>query len=280
MNYLKAVDYTHAEFGDWCDELPLWSAPFGLRLLDRVPMKTGLTILDAGAGTGFMTLELAQRCGPKTTVIAVDPWGAAMTRLRKKVAHLNLGNVILLEQDVETMGVPEGSVDVVVSNLGINNFENAGAAMAALYRVTKPDGRLFLATNLAGHMAEFYEVFRTTLIELGQSDRLVALEDHINHRGTVESVVGMIREPGFEIVNTETDSFRLRFADGSTLLRHFFIRLGFIQGWASVISADALQETFETLESNLNMFAADRGELALSIPMACIEARKPGAGAN
>lgn len=277
MDYLNEVDYTHADFGDWFDELPLWSAPFGLRLLDRVPMKAGQTILDAGAGTGFLTLELAQRCGPKTTVIAVDSWAAAMKRLRKKVAHLNLGNVVLLEQEVETLEVPQASVDVVVSNLGINNFEKAGPAMAALYRVTKPGGRLFLATNLAGHMQEFYDVFRTTLIELGQSDRLAALENHIVHRGTVESVVSLIKEPGFEIVNTETDSFRMRFADGSALLRHFFIRLGFIQGWASLVAADALQTTFESLESNLNALAADRGELSLFIPMACIEARKLGA---
>ena len=43
------------------DELPLWSAPFGLRLLESVPLAPGATVLDVGCGTGFPLLELAHR---------------------------------------------------------------------------------------------------------------------------------------------------------------------------------------------------------------------------
>ena len=75
-------------------------------------------------------------------------------------------------------------------------------------------------------------------------------------------------------MNIETDSFRLRFADGTALLRHYFIRLGFTPGWKSIVAADSLQTTFATLERNLNTVAAETGELVLSVPMACIEARK------
>jgi arsenite methyltransferase len=148
MNYLEAIDYSHPQFGDLYDELPLWSAPFGLRLLDHVPMRSGLTILDVGAGTGFLTLELTQRCGSETTIIAVDPWTAGMHRLRRKLANLGLSNVVLLEQDAATLDLPDASVDVIVSNLGINNFENADAVLQTLYRVAKPGVGLFLTTNL------------------------------------------------------------------------------------------------------------------------------------
>ncbi len=64
-DYLEPIDMNDPAVGGMYDELPLWSAPFGLLLLDRVRMGTGLTILDVGAGTGFLTVELAQRCGPK-----------------------------------------------------------------------------------------------------------------------------------------------------------------------------------------------------------------------
>jgi hypothetical protein len=46
------IDLGTPEFGDLYDELPLWSAPFGLLLLDRVPLVAGSTIVDVGAGTG------------------------------------------------------------------------------------------------------------------------------------------------------------------------------------------------------------------------------------
>ena len=45
MEYLEEIDYTHAEFGDIYDELPLWSAPFGLLLRERVPIKNRSAIV-------------------------------------------------------------------------------------------------------------------------------------------------------------------------------------------------------------------------------------------
>jgi hypothetical protein len=43
-----------------------------------------------------------------------------------------------------------------------------------------------------------------------------------------------------------------------------------------VVTAELLQTTFERLEQNLNALAVERGELALTVPMACLVARKPG----
>jgi hypothetical protein len=59
------------------------------------------------------------------------------------------------------------------------------------------------------------------------------------------------------------------------LLRHYFIRLGFIPGWKAVVDDDAREATFAALERNLNAVAAARGEISLTIPMLCIEAVKP-----
>jgi arsenite methyltransferase len=273
-NYLEEIDLTDPEFGDLYDELPLWSAPFGLLLLDRVPLSSGLTILDVGAGTGFLAIELAERCGPGTQVIAVDPWKAAMDRLRRKIEQRQLRNIQVLEQDASAIELPEESVDVIVSNLGINNFEDPGAVLRTCHRVARRGATLLLTTNLVGHMAEFYEAYRQVLIDLGHEDRLAALDAHINHRGTVESVTCLLQGFGFEVVDVITNSFRMRFADGSALLRHHFIRLGFVQGWKSVAPADSLQKTFDRLERKLNAIAGERGELALTIPMACFTARK------
>ena len=278
MDYLEEIDFSAAEVSELFDELPLWSAPFGLLLLDRVPMKSGLTILDVGAGTGFLTIELAERCGSGTKVIAVDPWKGAVDRLRRKISQRHLENIILFEQDAATLELPDATVDVIVSNLGLNNFDDPGRVLRMCFRVAKPGATLLLTTNLVGHMAEFYEVYRAVLIELGQSDRLAALEAHINHRGTVDSVARLVEGAGFQAVDVVTNSFRMRFADGSSLLRHYFIRLGFVQGWKSVARVDAHQETFEKLEQRLNAVAQERGELALTIPVACLAGRKQSAG--
>jgi ubiquinone/menaquinone biosynthesis C-methylase UbiE len=305
MDYLEKVDHEAPGFGDFYDELPLWSAPFGLMLLEHVELRPGMTILDVGAGTGFLAIELAQRCGASAQVIAVDPWKAAIERLSRKLAHLGIDNVRPCVQDVAAIDLPGESVDLVVSNLGLNNFDNPEAALRACFRVAKPGANLFLTTNLVGHMAEFYDVYRSVLSELGEpsgtvpffagtdrrlvvgekgdcpplcgrfTDRLAALDAHINHRATVNSVREQLEHAGFQFVTAATRTFRERFADGSSLLRHHFIRLGFLPGWISVAPADAIESTFAALERRLNSLAAQRGELSLTIPAACIQARKP-----
>jgi len=40
--------------------------------LDRMRVENGMRVLDLGCGPGFVTLELAERVGPKGTVLAVD----------------------------------------------------------------------------------------------------------------------------------------------------------------------------------------------------------------
>jgi hypothetical protein len=68
----------------------------------------------------------------------------------------------------------------------------------------------------------------------------------------------------------------MRCADGSSFLRHSFIRLGFLPDGQSVVLPDAVERTFAVLERQRNTGAAERGELALTIPLACVEAQKPG----
>ena len=58
-----------------------------------------------------------------------DPWAAGMRRLRRKLAYLGLKNVRLLEQHAAILNLPDASIDLEVSNLGLNNFGNADAVL-------------------------------------------------------------------------------------------------------------------------------------------------------
>jgi len=263
------IDIFTPEFGDLYDELPLWSAPFGQLLLEQVPLREGMTIVDVGAGTGFLAMELAQRCGPSSTVYAVDPWASALARLRRKLVQAGVTNVHVVEADASALDLPADSVDLVVSNLGINNFENASLVLAECFRVLKPGGRLFLSTNLVGHMAELYDAYRDVLLELGRVDRVDVLDAHVARRATVEKVEAQLTTAGFVPGDIATDSFRIRFASGAALLRHYFVRFAFLPGWAEIAGADLAEEALGRLAARL------AGEVTLTIPMACVEGVKP-----
>ena len=66
----------------------------------------------------------------------------------------------------------------------------------------------------------------------------------------------------------------MRFANGSALLNHFFIRLGFLQDWAAICPEPRRQEVFDALEARLNALAIEGDGLALSIPMLYLDAVK------
>jgi hypothetical protein len=116
VKYLEGIDLATPEFGDLYDELPLWSAPFGLMLLDRVPVKPGLTILDVGAGLGF-SRSSSRTLRPRHAGHRGGSVEGRRDRLRRKIEQRHLDNIRLLVQDASALDLPDTSVDIIVSNL-------------------------------------------------------------------------------------------------------------------------------------------------------------------
>jgi len=101
------------------DDLPLWSAMAGLLLLEHVPLVPGIPALDVACGTGFPTLELAERLGPSAQVHGLDPWQPALERARAKAAARGIRHVVFDLADACAMPYPDARFDLIVSNLGL-----------------------------------------------------------------------------------------------------------------------------------------------------------------
>jgi SAM-dependent methyltransferase len=244
------------------DELPLWSAMFGLLLLDEVPMANVKTALDVACGTGFPLIELAERLGASAQVHGIDPWAGAMARAREKVAARGTPNVTLHDGDAVRLPFPDATFDLIVSNLGVNNIENREAAIRECRRVARSGAAIALTTNLQGHMREFYDVF-AEVVHGEDRDRLQA---NIEHRLTIPIVRALLEGGGFRVARVVERTGRMRFANGAALFNHHFVKLGFLQGWKDVAPGRE-REIFAKLTERL------RGEMALTIPMAYFEGR-------
>jgi ubiquinone/menaquinone biosynthesis C-methylase UbiE len=110
------------------DDLPLWSAPFGLALLDAVRLRPGLRALDVGCGAGFPLVELAERLGPTGRAVGVDPWRHALARVARKIALRGVGNACAIECGAEALPFASGAFDLAVSRF--NNVADAARALA------------------------------------------------------------------------------------------------------------------------------------------------------
>jgi len=252
------------------DELPLWSAMFGLLLLDEVPLSGVKTALDVGCGTGFPLIELAERLGAGAHVHGLDPWSAALKRAAEKIASRATPNVTLHEGSATAMPFADGTFDLIVSNLGVNNFDDRAGSIRDCRRVARPGATVALTTNLQGHMKEFYAIFDEVLNTAGDSEARRRLREHVEHRATVAGVRGLLESGGFSVVRIVERTGRMRFASGTALLNHHFIKLGFLDAWKKVVPGREI-EMFLRLKSRLDEVAASNGELALTIPMAYIE---------
>ncbi len=252
------------------DEMPLWSAMFGLLLLEEVPLANITSVLDIGCGTGFPLIELAERLGSRAHVHGIDLWSGALNRAAEKIVSRGTSNVTLHEGSASAMPFAGATFDLIVSNLGVNNFEDRAAAIRECRRVARDGATLALTTNLQGHMQELYAVFEDVLRDDGD-EALQRLRAHIEHRATVTDVRELLRSGGFSITRVVEREGVMRFRDGTALLNHYFIKLGFLDGWKKVVPGNE-RATFARLRDGLNDLAKESGELRLTIPMAYIEA--------
>jgi SAM-dependent methyltransferase len=259
-----------AEFAAAIDELPLWSAPFGLRLLEAVPLDPGATVLDVGCGTGFPLVELAHRLGPRARLVGLDPWAAVLGRARAKCRAQDVASVLLVRGVAERLPLRDGAIDLVVSNNGLNNVQDLRAALRECARVTRPGGRLSFTMNLPETMRGFYDTLEETLSSRGLDAVRPLVAAHIEaRRPPVEDVEVAVAAAGFEIEARAFDSFALRFARAEALFSHWLIRIGFLEPWREIVPPAAREAVFAEVARRLDAAIHPGEGLRLDVPFAC-----------
>jgi hypothetical protein len=83
-----------------------------------------------------------------------------------------------------------------------------------------------------------------------------------------------LRQYGFVVSSIAEDQFDYQFTDGTSLFRHFFIRLAFLPSWKSIVPAHMRDEVFEKIEARLNEQADHTGPCKLSVPFVIINCEK------
>lgn len=273
----SSFDLNSSDLVNAFDDLPLWAAPFGLKLLDTVKMRPGMTALDIGFGAGFPLVELSMRLGDSARVHGIDPWKAGIERTRLKLKVCGITNVELHEGVAEKLPFEDGLFDLVVSNNGINNVSDVPQALREAHRTMKPGAQFVMTMNLDDTMFEFYDVYRRVLRERDMQRELVLLDQHIHaKRKPIGEVRELLESAGFTVAGLTYDTFSFRYVDGTAMLNHFFIRLAFMDSWKGVLppNPELHDEIFTDIETRLNALAARQGELRLSIPFAVIDCKK------
>lgn len=272
-NYLNPVfDLNNPEFISVIDELPLWSAPFGMKLLDKIIYRKNITALDIGFGLGFPLLEVAMRLGNTCKVYGIDPWQKAAERTGIKLDYYEISNVDIINGAAEYIPLPDNSVDLIFSNNGINNVDDINQTLKECKRIARSGAQFVFTFNTDKTMIEFYSALESVLTDMNLPSEVEKMKQHIyEKRKPVEEMVYILMENNFSINEVSHYEFHYTFVDGTALFNHFLIRLAFIESWKKIIPG-ALQETvFKETEKRLNTLAEEPGSLNLTVPFALID---------
>jgi SAM-dependent methyltransferase len=144
------------------------SRPVTERLLARLDPQPGERILEVGAGIGEVGLLVADRVGADGHVLITDQAEAMADAVRRRSA--DRGNVSVDVADAQSLDLPNGSVDGIVSRFAYMLVPDVAAGFAESRRVLSPGGRLVFAVWASAPENPWGSTVGRTMIELGHAE--------------------------------------------------------------------------------------------------------------
>ena len=106
-----------------------------------IELEPGQDVLDLGSGGGLDVLLSARRVAPGGTAYGLDMTEEMLALAERNRVEAGIENARFVKGTIEEVPLPDGSVDVVISNCVINLSTDKDKVLAEAFRVLRPGGR-------------------------------------------------------------------------------------------------------------------------------------------
>ena len=125
----------------------------------RLGLRKEMRVLDAGIGTGFLTINLLKEAPIPLNITGLDFSIGMLAGLKRRLASLGLSKQVSLHMgDMRQMPFPEGSFDLVVSSAAIEYLPEVEHGISEFGRVLRPGGRLLIIATRNSFMGKVIAV--------------------------------------------------------------------------------------------------------------------------
>jgi arsenite methyltransferase len=198
---ISAGIYEPGEVNDVPLEALLASAGCGNPVL-LAELHPGEVVLDLGSGGGIDVLLSARRVGPTGRAYGLDMTDEMLQLAEQNKAKAGIANAYFLKGEMEDIPLPDGSVDVIISNCVVNLSPDKDKVLREAFRVLKPGGRVAIADLVT--IGELPEAVR---------QNLSAWAACVAGAMDAKEYVSKLTAAGFQ--NAEVDVYRSFTADGA-----------------------------------------------------------------
>ena len=176
--------------------------------LAHTGVRPGQRALDVAAGSGDLALGLARRVGREGRVVVTDINASMLAEGRDRLLNAGVaGNVDYVLADAEALPFRDQAFHCVTIGFGLRNVTDKDAALASMFRVLKPGGKLVVLEFSKAHLGALeplYELYSFQVLpRLGavlarDADSYRYLAESIRKHPDQDTLKAMMERQGFE----------------------------------------------------------------------------------
>lgn len=179
--------------------------------IDCAGVRPGHKVLDLAGGTGDLTARFSRMVGDKGEVVLADINDSMLKVGRDKLRNQGLvNNIRYVQANAEALPFPDNHFDLITISFGLRNVTHKDAALASMFRVLKPGGRLLVlefSKPTRPLMSKVYDLYSFNVLpRIGQlvtqdGDSYKYLAESIRMHPDQETLKSMMETVGFEEVS-------------------------------------------------------------------------------